>query len=227
MHTKKSQWRENHECLKGDGAQWKDELLTGLLGSRDRITDILNFFAENPSLGMLTVKGNIVGAEHWGGDQNLVKELLKRLEMNLEDPSSLQFPAGSMYVSRGFVVQGLRALCMTAEDFEPEAGQIDGTAAHAIERLMGILTKEAGMYLADTSELHSIDEHAWKRFYVDAPRYARAKTIPFYLPQFHPNEENDRSWGEGFTEWTNVSAARPVYLDITNHVIQLIWVSMI
>lgn len=212
VHTKKSQWRENHECLKGDGAQWKDELLTGLLGSRDRITDILNFFAENPSLGMLTVKGNIVGAEHWGGDQNLVKELLKRLEMNLEDPSSLQFPAGSMYVSRGFVIQGLRALCMTAEDFEPEAGQIDGTAAHAIERLMGILTKEAGMYLADTSELHSIDEHAWKRFYVDAPRYARAKTIPFYLPQFHPNEENDRWWGEGFTEWTNVSAARPVYL---------------
>lgn len=56
-------------------------------------------------------------------------------------------------------------------------------------------------------------------FSIDYPLYSQKilglddpKIIAYYLPQYYPNEYNNKWWGKGSTEWTNVAKSVPQYL---------------
>jgi lipopolysaccharide biosynthesis protein len=199
VHTKRSPHRI-------DGDAWRITLLDGVLPSPDAVRRTLELLRRDKDVGLVVPTGHLKGPETWGSDQELVEALAARFPFSF-DPDELQYPAGSMFWARPWVLQRLADLELGSEHFEPEADHLDGSTAHAIERFVGVLTTASGLDQVEADDVASRLHRVRRR------PSTRPRTLAFYLPQYHRIPENDLWWGEGFTDWDNVDGARPLYAD--------------
>ncbi len=146
IHTKKSVWRANGPRFAGDGAAWRDRLVTGILGSPELVDALLAAFRRRPGLMLVTAPGQVLGPRYWGANLPLVRALGRRGGIVIR-AGDLRFPAGSMYWVRGEVLRRLRDLELCSALFDAERGQDDGTTAHAVERYIGCLAGSMGEIL--------------------------------------------------------------------------------
>lgn len=132
-----------------DGEAQREYLIGALLGSRDAVLAVARSLSENDSLGLLYPAGAKTDlGEHaiHAGNTRWLDILLARLQYSATpEKYAFTFPAGSMYWFRSqALLPLLDQSIVSAEEFELEAGQLDGTLAHAIERLIGLIAAREG-----------------------------------------------------------------------------------
>ncbi|MGR9087590.1 MAG: glycoside hydrolase family 99-like domain-containing protein, partial [Gammaproteobacteria bacterium] len=138
IHTKKSIHRQ-------DGDLWRTDIFEKLL-DRQALTDHIELLNEHSEIGILGPAGHIVPMSfYWGSNAARVIHLAARMGLDQETLQGLNFVAGTMFIARIRAIMPLLNLALTDDDFEPEAAQVDGTLAHAIERLFAVSASALGM----------------------------------------------------------------------------------
>jgi len=158
LHTKKSP-----HITGGDA--WRRELLAALIGDKAP-ADYLAMFKADPALGIIAPGDHLLPVQHHiGANAASMEFLARRCGISANQLSGASFPAGSMYWVRLEALTPLLDAGLSSSDFEPEAKQIDGTLAHAVERLAGSIVESAG-YRVCTEDLRPADHTQTKYRFV-------------------------------------------------------------
>lgn len=160
LHTKKS--------LHGHGKEqtaWRDDIVNGLIGT-DGITDaVLGLFADRRTVGVVftrTFREMTYWANHWLQNAGQAVGLFARLgvaDYNLR--GYIDYPVGGMFWARVEAIRPLFEAGITYDDFPPEAGQLDGTIAHAIERSFVDLARSRGFTFAEVDRGDNVFRLGW------------------------------------------------------------------
>lgn len=141
IHTKRSPHLPHGEVLR--------KALFASLAGRASVVEKTLATMRDPNVGMVGWRHVFMtGSRQWHTNRERVETLAARLDPPA-DPR-LAFFGGSMFWFRPAALRSITALPLSADDFEPEAGQLDGTLHHALERCFGIAAAASGFSVRDT-----------------------------------------------------------------------------
>jgi len=155
-----------------DGETWGELLTTTLLQS-EFLRDLPLRLERLPHLALLGPAGTrapltlqLQNNGFW------LQALMRRTGMSGRQVLSAPFIAGSMFAGRLSCLRPLIDLGLQLEDFELEAGQTDGTLAHAIERWIGVVIHQQRLVVDELEGDHtSVPDfgHRWAQHLVATP----------------------------------------------------------
>lgn len=162
LHTKKSPHAKNQ-------SGWFSYILHHLLPTREDVRKIL--FQLTHGTGIIAPPNYLYHSvvNSWSNPQNLfyAQQLLDRakLQINLEaDYPEIDFPQGSMFWARTSYLERLFSLGLQYEDFPGEPIGVDGTVAHALERLFFVWGYDSDMSVsrAFLSKMEASEQQRFK-----------------------------------------------------------------
>jgi lipopolysaccharide biosynthesis protein len=155
LHTKRSKHR-------GDGDAWRKELYSGLLNS-EQLDSVLSALHQNSGVGIILPREHILPmTEFFGSNSETVCRLAARIGLPVCRLNELPLVAGSMFWAR---IEALIPMHMLIEEafFERERGQVDGTFAHAMERMFSVSADSVGLLVHDT-HLNSYSRESYLQY---------------------------------------------------------------
>lgn len=143
LHTKKSP----HDASQNG---WRLFMLEHLLGSKESVNGILVRLMKD--LGIVCSADFLCNstASGWCDDNNIIhaQRVIDRSSLNInlsQEYAKIDFPQGSMFWARMDYIRPLFEVGLSYDDFDNEPLPIDGTIAHAIERLFFVLGEKTSL----------------------------------------------------------------------------------
>lgn len=140
---------------------WRAHLLDNLMGSPEIVESNLGAFYELPRLGVIAPQHFEVVRDWlgWGENFEICKALAARFGVELKANGFLDYPTGSMFWARTAALRPFFDAELVLEDFSPDSSgrQLDGTMAHAIERLVFVAAERAGFTWIKVAQPHLFD----------------------------------------------------------------------
>lgn len=140
VHSKKS------KHIKEGGADWRQYSLRALVGSDKTVARILSYFENGSNVGLVypNPDGYIPATGYtWLGNKDAGKAFLESIGCEFVN-GLISYPAGSFFWARTDAIHQLFDMNMKLGMFPKEAGQVDGTFAHVLERALDGIIKKNG-----------------------------------------------------------------------------------
>jgi lipopolysaccharide biosynthesis protein len=132
-------------------AWFRRHLLDNLLPSEAAAAELYDWFASDPQLGIVVppvIHMHYPTMGHaWLGNRHLAEGLADRLGLSVPfDEHTPVAPFGSMFVARREALAPWLSLNLTWDDFPDGTDYVDGTLAHAVERMFCYVAASTGRY---------------------------------------------------------------------------------
>lgn len=153
MHSKKSKHRK-------DGSTWLSSIVDNLLPENPGVVRLVIETLNESETGLIGPEGEYVSLPvNYEANKTNIRRLLKELKSSRikEKVDSYRFDygffAGTMFWVRLDAIESILAKNASAALFDTEAGQIDNTYAHAVERMLCLIPE------LDDKKIYSVSAH--------------------------------------------------------------------
>lgn len=169
---------QSKKSLYNNGATtgWREYLFSTLFGSQENVKRIFLLFRNHSHLGIFYPQAFHhlpYAAFTWLANRGDGSRLCHQMGIAMPD-HYFNFPAGSMFWARTTAIKPLFDLNLKWEDFPEEKGQTDGTVAHAMERLLGVVPTAKGFTTVIAKDTQT---PSWSHFRFEQQYFMRSLEV--------------------------------------------------